>query len=124
MKPAQDAIGAYPEHWTRRSLLDLENLSAEEINTILDVAASLKRATDGCRTKLSLLSECTVANLFFENSTRTRTSFSLAARRLGAGTIEFSAAGSSLSKGESFIDTAKTIEAMNVDAIIVRHSTP
>ncbi|MCA9189854.1 MAG: aspartate carbamoyltransferase catalytic subunit, partial [Planctomycetales bacterium] len=62
--------------------------------------------------------------LFFENSTRTRTSFSLAARRLGADTVEFTASSSSLSKGETFIDTAKNIEAMNVDAMIIRHSTP
>jgi aspartate carbamoyltransferase catalytic subunit len=62
--------------------------------------------------------------LFFENSTRTRTSFTLAARRLGADAVEFSAAGSSLSKGESFIDTAKNIEAMNVDVVVVRHQTP
>ncbi len=63
-------------------------------------------------------------NLFFENSTRTRTSFSLAARRLGADIIDFSASNSSLSKGETFIDTAKNIEAMGIDAVIVRHRTP
>ena len=66
----------------------------------------------------------TVANLFFENSTRTRTSFSLAARRLGGDTIDFSASGSSLSKGETFIDTGRNIEAMGVDVFVVRHSTP
>jgi aspartate carbamoyltransferase catalytic subunit len=66
----------------------------------------------------------TCANLFFENSTRTRTSFSLAARRLGADTVDFSSPGSSLSKGETVVDTAKNIEAMGVDAVIVRHGTP
>ena len=66
----------------------------------------------------------TLANLFFENSTRTRTSFSLAMRRLGGDTVDFSSAGSSLSKGETFIATAKNIEAMNVDIVCVRHSTP
>ena len=66
----------------------------------------------------------TCVNLFFENSTRTRTSFGLAARRLGADVVDFSAATSSLSKGETVIDTAKNIEAMGVDTVIVRHRTP
>ena len=66
----------------------------------------------------------TLANLFFENSTRTRNSFSLAARRLGADTVEFSSSGSSMAKGETVIDTAKNIEAMNVDAVVIRHRTP
>jgi aspartate carbamoyltransferase catalytic subunit len=66
----------------------------------------------------------TLANLFFENSTRTRNSFSLAARRLGGDTVEFSSSGSSTAKGETVIDTAKTIEAMNVDAVVIRHRTP
>jgi aspartate carbamoyltransferase catalytic subunit len=112
------------ETWRHRHLLDLERLTAEEITTILDVAAAMKQATDDCRQKLPLLSGRTVANLFFENSTRTRTSFSLAARRLGADTVEFTASGSSLSKGETFVDTARNIEAMNVDAMVVRHHTP
>ncbi len=117
-------FAAIPETWTRKHLLDLESLSAKELTLILDTACDFKKATDGCRRKISPLAGKTTANLFFENSTRTRTSFSLAARRLGADVVEFSAAGSSLSKGESFIDTAKNIEAMNVDAIIVRHPTP
>jgi aspartate carbamoyltransferase catalytic subunit len=71
-----------------------------------------------------LLTGKTCVNLFFENSTRTRTSFSLAARRLGAQTLDFSSATSSLSKGETFIDTAKNIEAMGIDVVIVRHRTP
>lgn len=71
----------------------------------------------------ALLAGRTMANLFFENSTRTRNSFSLAAKRLGADTIEFSSSGSSVSKGETFIDTAKTIEAMGVDAVVTRHGT-
>jgi len=76
------------------------------------------------RRKLPLLTGKTCVNLFFENSTRTRTSFSLAARRLGADTVDFSAATSSLSKGETVIDTAKNLEAMGVDAVVVRHRTP
>ena len=117
-------MGAVPDTWTRRHLLDLESLSAEELNIILDAAASFKDATDGCKNKIQALSGKTVANLFFENSTRTRTSFSLAARRLGADMVEFSSSGSSMSKGETIIDTAKNIEAMNVDAVVVRHRTP
>ncbi|HUE74656.1 MAG TPA: aspartate carbamoyltransferase catalytic subunit [Pirellulaceae bacterium] len=113
-----------PSVWTRRHLLDLESLSAEEIVCILDAAEEFKAATDDCRRKISVLSGRTVANLFFESSTRTRNSFSLAARRLGADTVEFSSSGSSVSKGETFIDTAKNIEAMNVDAVVIRHRTP
>ncbi len=111
-------------NWTQADLLGLEHLSAEEITTILDAAQQLKEMTNGCAEKIDLLQGTTVANLFFENSTRTRTSFSLAARRLGADVIDFSSAGSSLSKGETFIDTAKNIEAMNVDTVVVRHRTP
>ncbi|MEM9589297.1 MAG: aspartate carbamoyltransferase catalytic subunit [Planctomycetota bacterium] len=114
----------YPDSWTRKHLLDLESLSAAEITTLLDAAQQLKDATEGCRRKISLLSGRTCANLFFENSTRTRNSFSLAAKRLGADTVEFSSAGSSVAKGETFVDTAKTIEAMGVDWVVTRHSTP
>lgn len=113
-----------PQTWTRPHLLDLESLSAEEIQLILDSAFAFKEATANCSRKISVLPGKTVCNLFFENSTRTRTSFSLAAKRLGADTVEFAASGSSLSKGETFIDTAKNIEAMNVDAMVVRHHTP
>lgn len=113
-----------PEIWTRRHLLDLESLSADELTCILDTADAFKERTDNCRRKLPLLQGRTLANLFFENSTRTRNSFSLAARRLGADTVEFSSSGSSTAKGETVIDTAKNIEAMNVDAVVVRHRTP
>jgi len=112
------------ESWQHRHLLDLERLTADELDTILVTAEAFKRCTGGCREKIAALPGRTSANLFFENSTRTRTSFSLAARRMGADTVEFSASGSSLSKGETFIDTARNIEAMNVDAVVVRHSTP
>ena len=113
-----------PDAWTRRHLLDLESLSGEEVTLLLDAAERFKAATDDCRQKLDLLRGTTVCNLFFENSTRTRTSFSLAAKRLGADVVEFSASGSSLSKGETFIDTALNLEAMNVDVVVVRHHTP
>jgi aspartate carbamoyltransferase catalytic subunit len=117
-------LGAVPAAWTRRHLLDVESLSAEEINIILDSAVTFKEATANCVQKMPVLAGRTCANLFFEPSTRTRTSFSLAARRLGADSIDFSSSGSSLSKGETFIDTAKNIEAMGIDVVVVRHRTP
>jgi aspartate carbamoyltransferase catalytic subunit len=114
----------FPETWHRRHLLDLESLAADELRTIFDTAVAFKRATDGFRHKLPVLQGKTCANLFFEDSTRTRNSFSLAARRLGADTVEFTSSGSSVAKGETFIDTARNIEAMNIDVMVVRHSTP
>lgn len=117
-------LARFPEEWKRRHLLDLESLSREELDLLLDVAFAMKQATNGCREKLSLLAGKTCANLFFENSTRTKTSFALAARRLGADVVDFAAATSSLSKGETIVDTALTIQAMNVDAMVVRHRTP
>jgi len=115
---------ARPVTWQRRHLLDLESLSAEELTCVLDMAERFKGATGNCRHKVAAIAGKTCANLFFENSTRTRTSFSLAARRLGADTIDFSAGDSSLSKGETLVDTAKNIEAMGVDVVVVRHRTP
>ena len=106
MTASDHAFAEIPQSWTHRHLLDLERLSADDITLLLDTAAAFKHATNGCRTKLSALAGSTVVNLFFESSTRTKTSFALAARRLGADVVDFSAAGSSLSKGESFIDTA------------------
>ncbi|QDT12979.1 aspartate carbamoyltransferase catalytic subunit [Planctomycetes bacterium K23_9] len=114
----------FPASWQRRHLLDLESLSASEIRTLLDVAQQMKELTGGCRRKVQLLAGKTCANLFFENSTRTRNSFSLAAKRLGADTVEFGSSGSSVAKGETFVDTAKTIQAMGVDWVVTRHSTP
>ncbi len=113
-----------PPQWTHRHLLDLERLTPDEIRCLLDTASLFKEATDGCRRKLGVLAGSTVVNLFFENSTRTRVSFGLAARRLGADVVDFTAASSSLSKGESFIDTARNLEAMGVSAVVVRHRTP
>ncbi len=105
-------------------LLELESLTAQQITLVLDLAEYLIHRTQSGRVKLDWLRGRTIANLFFENSTRTRNSFSLAAKRLGADTIEFSSSGSSVAKGETFIDTAKTIEAMGADAVVVRHATP
>ncbi|MBB3207412.1 aspartate carbamoyltransferase catalytic subunit [Rhodopirellula rubra] len=120
----EDPPLTFPSIWRHKHLLDLERLRSDELHAILTTAQTLKELTDGCRRKLSLLSGKTCANLFFENSTRTRNSFSLAAKRLGADTVEFSSSGSSVAKGETFVDTAKTIEAMGVDWVVTRHHTP
>ncbi len=109
--------------WTRKHLLGLEELSAGEIVAILDQAAEFKRLARNGETRVGSLAGSVVANLFFEPSTRTRTSFGLAAKRLSADVIDFSSSGSSLSKGESFIDTARNIEAMGVSHVVVRHSS-
>ena len=124
MATATVDLGPVPALWKRRHLLGLEELSAEEITLILDKAEVFKRAMAAGERKMALLTGKTCVNLFFENSTRTRNSFALAARRLGADTLDFSASTSSLSKGETFIDTAKNIEAMGVDLVVVRHHTP
>src|SRR5699024_10588581 len=105
-----------------RHLLSVGDLSRDEALLILDTAAELAQVGDRSVKKLPTLRGRTVVNLFFEDSTRTRTSFELAAKRLSADVINFSAKGSSLSKGESLKDTALTLEAMGADAVVVRHS--
>jgi aspartate carbamoyltransferase catalytic subunit len=122
--PHAPRLAANAATWGRKHLLGLEDLSAEEILGILDTAESFAEVSTRSRKKVPALQGRVVFNLFFENSTRTRTSFSLAAKRLSADTQDFSASGSSLSKGESFIDTARNIEAMGADILVVRHPTP
>ncbi len=124
MTTATTDFDAVPALWRRRHLLGLEDLSADEITLILDRADSFRRLASEGRRKFSMLTGKTCVNLFFENSTRTRNSFALAARRLGADTLDFSASTSSLSKGETLVDTAKNIEAMGIDLVVVRHRTP
>ena len=104
-------------------LLSIKDLSVSEILEVLDTARELSRITDGAVKKLPTLRGRTVVNLFFEDSTRTRLSFEAAAKRLSAEVINFSAKGSSVSKGESLKDTAQTLEAMGAELLIVRHST-
>jgi aspartate carbamoyltransferase catalytic subunit len=113
-----------PMLWTRRHLLGLEDLSRNELETILNVAEEFVEVSQRRRKKRADLKGKVVVNLFFEPSTRTRTSFGLAAKRLSADTIDFTTSGSSLSKGETFIDTAKNIEAMGIDVMVVRHASP
>ena len=102
-------------------LLSAGDLSHEEAVLILDTAAELSAVTDRSVKKLPTLRGRTVVNLFFEDSTRTRISFELAAKRLSADVINFAAKGSSVSKGESLKDTALTLEAMGADAVVIRH---
>src|SRR5262245_38998713 len=107
--------------WTRKHLLTLEELSTEEIRYVLDTADSFKEVSTRSIKKVPALRGQVVVNAFWEDSTRTRTSFSLAAQRLSADLIDFSEKGSSVSKGETLIDTARNIEAMGIDILVVRH---
>ena len=108
--------------WNRKHLLDIESLSADEIVTILDTAKAFKAVGERAIKKVPALRGKTVINLFVEPSTRTRISFELAAQRLTADVINFSAEASSFRKGETLKDTAKNLEALNADIIIIRHS--
>jgi aspartate carbamoyltransferase catalytic subunit len=108
--------------WNRKHLLDIESLSAEEITTVLDTARAFKAVGERAIKKVPALRGKTVINLFIEPSTRTRISFELAAQRLTADIINFTAEASSLKKGETLKDTARNLEALNADIIIIRHS--
>ena len=106
----------------KRHLISAADLSRDDAVLILDTAAELASVAGRPIRKLPTLRGLTVVNLFYEDSTRTRTSFEAAAKRLSADVINFSARGSSVAKGESFKDTALTLEAMGADAVVVRHS--
>jgi len=105
-----------------KHLLSINDLSKSDAISILDTAQELARVSDGPMKKLPTLRGRTIVNLFAEDSTRTRISFEAAAKRLSADVINFSAKGSSVSKGESLKDTAQTLQAMGADAVIIRHS--
>lgn len=105
-----------------KHLLSINDLSYDEAVQILDTAQELARVSDGPMKKLPTLRGRTIVNLFYEDSTRTRISFEAAAKRLSADVINFSAKGSSVSKGESLKDTALTLQAMGADAVIIRHN--
>jgi aspartate carbamoyltransferase catalytic subunit len=106
-----------------RHLLGLEGMSKEDITLILDTAESFREVLERPIKKVPPLQGNTIVNLFFENSTRTRISFELAERRLSADVVSFSSGGSSISKGETLKDTARNIEAMKIDMVVVRHSS-
>jgi len=111
-----------PFSWTRKHLLGLRELSAEEITYILDTAQGFEEVSTRSVKKAPPLRGKVVVNLFFEDSTRTRNSFALAASRLSADVVEFTQKTSSVSKGETLLDTAKNLEAMGIDIVVIRHS--
>jgi aspartate carbamoyltransferase catalytic subunit len=108
--------------WRRKHLLGLRELSAQEITYILDTAEGFEQISTRSVKKAPPLRGKVVVNLFFEDSTRTRNSFALAASRLSADIIEFTRKASSVSKGETLLDTAKNLEAMGIDIVVLRHS--
>lgn len=108
--------------FNKKDLLDMESLSAEEIASILDTADSLKEISSRPIKKVPALRGKTIVHFFYEASTRTRTSFQIAAKRLSADTVSISKSTSSIVKGETLADTARNLQAMNPDAIILRHS--
>ncbi|MCB2155006.1 aspartate carbamoyltransferase catalytic subunit [bacterium] len=123
LAPAPAETDAPLAEFRRSHLLGLEGLSAAEIQRILHDAAGFKDVFTRTVKKLPTLQGKTVVNLFFENSTRTRTSFEVAAKRLSADLINFSVSTSSVAKGESLLDTAKTIKALGADLIVMRHKS-
>ena len=108
--------------WNRKHLLDIESLTADEILTVLDTARAFKAVGERAIKKVPALRGKTVVNLFIEPSTRTRISFELAEQRLSADIVNFSAEASSFKKGETLKDTARNLEALNADFIVIRHS--
>ncbi|MBT5877216.1 MAG: aspartate carbamoyltransferase catalytic subunit [Candidatus Latescibacteria bacterium] len=105
----------------RRHLLGLEQLSRQEIDLILDTADSFREVIDRPIRKVPALRGRNIVNLFFESSTRTRISFELAEKQLSADSVNFTSSGSSVSKGETLLDTARNVESMKVDCVVVRH---
>ncbi len=112
------------EGWTRKDLVGIADLSPQEIQLILDTAESFKEVSERPIKKVPTLRGKTVVNLFFEASTRTRSSFEIAEKRLSADSLNFSTSTSSLSKGESLVDTALNLQAMAPDLLVIRHSHP
>jgi len=104
-----------------KDLLGLEPLSAEQIRLILDTAEPFKEISERAIKKVPALRGSTIVNLFFEPSTRTRVSFEFAEKRLSADTVNVAASGSSVSKGETLVDTARNLEAMRIDMVVMRH---
>ena len=107
-----------------KHMLGIKGLNPNDINLIFDVAKNFKEVISRPIKKVPTLRDITIANLFFENSTRTKLSFELAEKRLSADVLNFSSSNSSLSKGESLIDTVNNILAMNVDMVVIRHPDP
>ena len=129
-RPSKRHIGMVPHikkkhkqfQWERKHLLGLRELNREEITYILDTAEGFEQISTRSVKKAPPLRGKVVVNLFFEDSTRTRSSFTLAANRLSADTLDFSKGSSSVSKGETLLDTAKNLEAMGIDIVVIRHT--
>ena len=113
-----------PEGWTRKDLVGIADLSPSEIQLVLDTAESFREVSERPIKKVPTLRGKTVVNLFFEPSTRTRSSFEIAEKRLSADSLNFSSSTSSLSKGETLVDTALNLQAMAPDLIVIRHAHP
>ena len=114
------SMGSPQRSWDRKHLLGLEGLTSADLSEILDRAERMRDVATGQGPRLELLKHRTIANLFFEDSTRTRSSFTLAVRRLGGDTLDIAASGSSVKKGETIVDTALNLQAMGVHGFIVR----
>jgi len=115
---------AAPPRWSRKDLLGIAELSPPEIQLILDTAESFREVAERPIKKVPTLRGKTVINLFFESSTRTRSSFEIAEKRLSADSLNFAASSSALTKGESLVDTALNLQAMAPDLIVIRHAYP
>ncbi|MEZ4414295.1 MAG: aspartate carbamoyltransferase catalytic subunit [Gemmatimonadota bacterium] len=115
MKPASGILG--------KDLLGLAGLTPEQLTAILDAAEPFRSAAEEGARKIPMLQGTTVANLFFEPSTRTRISFEFAEKRMGADTVSLAVAASSLQKGETLVDTARNVEAMGIEMVVIRHGS-
>ena len=111
-------------HLSTKHLLGIKDLTKEDVELILKTASTFKEVINRPIKKVPTLRDLTIANLFFENSTRTRTSFELAQKRLSADTVNFSSSSSSVKKGETLLDTVNNILAMKVDMVVMRHPSP
>src|SRR2546426_10402356 len=112
-----------PSPWTRRCLLDLDDFSRGEIETVLDTTDAMKEVLGRDVPRVPALRGKTIITLFYEASTRTRASFELAGKALGADVINIAAGGSSVEKGESLIDTVRTLRAVGADILVMRHGS-
>ncbi len=121
--PETEALPGAAEmaRWTRKDLLDTDTLSRDEIELILDTAEGMHEVRSRPVAKVATLRGVTVVTLFYEQSTRTRASFEVAAKALGADVVNLTASGSSVEKGESLIDTVRTLEAIGADILVMRH---
>ena len=115
MTPSSSLLG--------KDLLGLEQLTAAQITVILDTAGPLKEISERAIKKVPTLRGATVVNLFFEASTRTRISFEFAEKRMSADTVNVAVQGSSIMKGETLVDTARNLEAMRIDMVVIRHNS-